>query len=320
MAMCRYLVADGRHCSEEAGEHDLCRWHDPHGQHQDPHTARELEHYVHQGGLCHGLQLARANLAGLNLVKKGAPQGFLLEQCNLYRANLQGAHLYGLRMKGGSLMKADLSDANLHCATLDDVNLLGIRWHNTRLDNLDTGKRLMQDRKGRCERDPAQARIWFKEAEETYRDLRKASEAQGIFTMSGRYIQQELTMRRLQLPFWSGRRFTSWIVDLFCGYGEAPMRVVLFSLLLIFICSLFYFFFGLSFNGNHLVYRPGAPFEQNAIFLLECLYYSVVTFTTLGYGDFTPVGLSRIFAAFEAFTGSFTLALFVVVFVKKMTR
>ena len=48
--------------------------------------------------------------------------------------------------------------------------------------------------------------------------------------------------------------------------------------------------------------------------------YSVVTFTTLGYGDFTPVGLSRIFAAFEAFTGSFTLALFVVVFVKKMTR
>lgn len=217
-------------------------------------------------------------------------------------------------------MKADLSDANLHCATLDDVNLLGIRWHNTRLDNLDTGKRLMQERRGRKERDPAQARIWFKEAEETYRDLRKASEAQGIFTMSGRYIQQELTMRRLQLPFWSGRRFTSWIVDLFCGYGEAPMRVVLFSLLLIFICSLFYFFFGLNFNGNHLVYRPGAPFEQNAIFLLECLYYSVVTFTTLGYGDFTPVGLSRIFAAFEAFTGSFTLALFVVVFVKKMTR
>ncbi|MDN6869875.1 potassium channel family protein, partial [Aeromonas caviae] len=76
----------------------------------------------------------------------------------------------------------------------------------------------------------------------------------------------------------------------------------------------------LNFAGTHLIYRPDAPLEQNAIFLMECLYYSVVTFTTLGYGDFTPVGLSRIFAAFEAFTGSFTLALFVVVFVKKMTR
>ncbi|MXV29317.1 pentapeptide repeat-containing protein [Aeromonas veronii] len=320
MAMCRYLVADGRHCTEEAGEHDLCHWHDPHHTHQEAHTAEALEQYVRAGGLCHGLQLSRANLAGLNLVNKESDQGFLLEQCNLYRANLRGGHLYGLRMKGGSLMKADLSDANLQCATLDDVNLLGIRWHNTRLDNMQTGKRVMQDRKGRRERAPKQARIWFKEAEETYRDLRKASEAQGIFTMSGNYIQQELTMRRLQLPFWSTQRFTSWVVDLFCGYGEAPMRVVLFSLLLIFICSIFYFFCGLHFQGEHLIYQPGAPLEQNAIFLLECLYYSVVTFTTLGYGDFTPVGLSRIFAAFEAFTGSFTLALFVVVFVKKMTR
>ena len=320
MAMCRYLVADGRHCSEEAGEHDLCHWHDPHHTHQEARSAEALEQYVRAGGLCHGLQLSRANLAGLNLVNKESDQGFLLEQCNLYRANLRGGHLYGLRMKGGSLMKADLSDANLQCATLDDVNLLGIRWHNTRLDNMQTGKRVMQDRKGRRERDPKQARIWFKEAEETYRDLRKASEAQGIFTMSGNCIQQELTMRRLQLPFWSTQRFTSWVVDLFCGYGEAPMRVVLFSLLLIFICSIFYFFCGLHFQGEHLIYQPGAPLEQNAIFLLECLYYSVVTFTTLGYGDFTPVGLSRIFAAFEAFTGSFTLALFVVVFVRKMTR
>ncbi len=293
MAMCRYLVADGRHCTEEAGDHDLCRWHDPAAAHNTPDTAEALERYVRQGGLCHGLQLARAELADLNLVNRQGPEGFLLEQCNLYRANLRGAHLYGIRIKGGSLMKADLSEANLHCATLDDVNLLGIRWKNTRLDNLETGKRLMQDRKGRRERDPAQARVWFKEAEETYRDLRKASEAQGIFTMSGRYIQQELTMRRLQMPFWSYRRFASWIVDLFCG---------------------------LNFAGTHLIYRPDAPLEQNAIFLMECLYYSVVTFTTLGYGDFTPVGLSRIFAAFEAFTGSFTLALFVVVFVKKMTR
>lgn len=90
MAICRYLVADGRHCNEEAGEHDLCHWHDPHTNKQDPHTAEALEQYVRAGGLCHGLQLARANLAGLNLVNKGSKQGFLLEQCNLYRANLRG--------------------------------------------------------------------------------------------------------------------------------------------------------------------------------------------------------------------------------------
>ncbi|MGK0441311.1 MAG: voltage-gated potassium channel Kch [Pseudohongiellaceae bacterium] len=51
------------------------------------------------------------------------------------------------------------------------------------------------------------------------------------------------------------------------------------------------------------------------------MYFSVVTFTTLGYGDLTPSsGVSRALAAIEAFAGSFTIALFVVVFVKKMTR
>jgi voltage-gated potassium channel Kch len=50
------------------------------------------------------------------------------------------------------------------------------------------------------------------------------------------------------------------------------------------------------------------------------LYFSVVTFTTLGYGDISPVGVARFIAACEAFLGSFTMALFVVVFVKKMTR
>ena len=44
---------------------------------------------------------------------------------------------------------------------------------------------------------------------------------------------------------------------------------------------------------------------------LNCLYFSVVTFTTLGYGDFQPVvGLSRFFVSIEAIIGAFTMALF----------
>lgn len=53
---------------------------------------------------------------------------------------------------------------------------------------------------------------------------------------------------------------------------------------------------------------------------LDALYFSVVTFTTLGYGDFAPVGPSRIIASAEAIIGSFTIALFVVVFVRRMAR
>jgi hypothetical protein len=73
-------------------------------------------------------------------------------------------------------------------------------------------------------------------------------------------------------------------------------------------------------GGELLQFNPADNFWHQLKLFGTCLYYSVVTFTTLGYGDITPIGWSRLFAAFEAFTGSFTIALFVVVFVKKMTR
>ena len=54
---------------------------------------------------------------------------------------------------------------------------------------------------------------------------------------------------------------------------------------------------------------------------LNCLYYSVVTFTTLGYGEITPATLfTRHLASTHAFGGAFMMAMFVAVFGKKMTR
>jgi len=127
-------------------------------------------------------------------------------------------------------------------------------------------------------------------------------------------------MRRMQMPKYSVKRATSKVVDLFCGYGEAPLRIVGISMLLILVCAILYTFTGLNYQGEFFIYSSNQSLSENFSFFLSSLYYSVVTFTTLGYGDFTPVGISRAIAAIEAFTGSFTIALFVVVFVKKMTR
>lgn len=40
------------------------------------------------------------------------------------------------------------------------------------------------------------------------------------------------------MPRWSLKRGISKVVDLFCGYGEEPFRLVMFSLLLIFLAVL----------------------------------------------------------------------------------
>jgi len=59
--------------------------------------------------------------------------------------------------------------------------------------------------------------------------------------------------------------------------------------------------------------------SYNADFL-ECLYFSFATFTTVGYGDYAPSQAFQLVATAEAFFGAFMIALFVLVFGRKMLR
>ncbi len=270
-----------------------------------------------------GFQLKNAELADIDLVNHDSHVGFTLRDADLYRANLHSAHLFALDLRGSSLMKADLRQANLHCADLRDCNLLGIRLDGARLDNVIWDRQLLQERQGRelLRRGQVTAALeHFQEAEETYRNLRLHLEQAGLFEQAGQFFHREMVMRRLRMPRYSGKRLLSWVVDLFSGYGEKPLNVVLFSLVLIGFCGLLYFLVGVRQGDLALGLAAERGLAANLMDLLDCLYFSMVTFTTLGYGDITPHGLARPIAAFEAFTGSFTMALFVVVFVKKMTR
>lgn len=320
---CRYINHLGDRCDTHPHSSHYCYWHDPEITKSSPDTAQKLEEHARAGGMLHGIFLKNANLENLNLVKRGSKRGFDLTGADLYRANLSGAHLFNIILIRASLMKADLSNANLHCAHLEECNLLGVKLNDTKIEHIKIGKTLIQENSAKVLEEQGEhekAKDFYEQAEEIYRNLRKTSEHQGLFILSGPYLRKELTMRRFQETPYSMNRFSSKVVDLFCGYGEDPLRVVIFSWALILFSSFFYYIFGLRFAGEFQVFSMNQTLEQNVIFFFECLYYSVVTFTTLGYGDFIPVGFSRVIAALEAFTGSFTIALFVVVFVKKMTR
>ncbi|MGL4473628.1 MAG: pentapeptide repeat-containing protein [Shewanella sp.] len=320
---CCYKEDIGHECHAPALASGLCFWHDAKQVKDGPDIVHQLEEHARSGGMLRGIHLRHAQLKGIDLVHHHSKTGYDMSHADLYRANLHGAHLFNLNLEHANVMKADLRDANLHLTRLHQANLLGAKWTGAKIENVHIGPHIIQEQQAyRAETVGEQeiAQDYFEQAEEIYRDLRRAAEHEGLFSMAGEYIQKELVMRRMQMPKYSKRRMISKLIDIFCGYGEAPLRVIFFSMALILGCACVYFFTGLMFGGQLHVATDTMQWGEYLSLFLNCVYYSVVTFTTLGYGDFTPIGYSKAVAAFEAFTGSFTIALFVVVFVNKMTR
>jgi hypothetical protein len=142
----------------------------------------------------------------------------------------------------------------------------------------------------------------------------------GHANAAGRFFQSQMVMRRMQLPLWSQRRLWSKMADLICGYGEVPGRVFAFASMVILLSAAVYLFGGIAGLHGPIAVDPEASLLDNFLTFLTCVYFSVVTFTTVGYGDIHPEGWVRACAVLEAFTGAFSISLFVVVFVKRMTR
>jgi len=133
------------------------------------------------------------------------------------------------------------------------------------------------------------------------------------------------------------KNFKNWIVsgfwNMIYGYGEKPCNVVLTALVIIFFFALSFSLIGL---GNpEIIELKGTAIHQNSGNIIDLaskgflknnvtrnfpdsLYFSLITFTTLGYGDFRPLeGWGRILAGSEAFIGAFMMALFVYTFARR---
>jgi len=264
--------------------------------------------------------LSQTNLENINLVNSGHHEGYKLHDCDFYKANLSHSHCFKVDFSGSSLMKANFKGANLHFANFQNCNLLGTNFEHARLENVIWDKEIIQEREANLSENEDEKIDLYQQSEEIYRNLRRTCESDGLFETAGKFFQKEMQMRRKQMPLFSSKRFISKLVEFSCGYGERPLRIVILSALVILMFSCVFFITGLNYAGEMIQISLNATISQNILDFSNALYFSVVTFTTLGYGDVLPVGISKLFAGIEALMGGFILALFVVVFVKKMTR
>ncbi len=320
---CEYTYSTGGLCPGQAGKSGLCFWHDTEIIKDGENIKRYLEQWLKSGKSAEGFSLRNANLENISLSKTGSEKGYNLSNCDFSRANLKGAHFYNVDFKDSSFLKADLSGANLNCSNLDGVNILAANLANAKMEHISWGKYAAQETLARKELkkgNHSKARDLFIEAEETYRNLKQLFTFRGQFGHASQFYYKEKVMRRHTMPTFSQKRIFSKLEDLICGYGSKSQRVILCSLVIILGAAFLYFSFGINDNGGKLICDSNLSLGQNLSNFANCLYFSVVTFTTLGYGDISPTGWARLIAATEAFIGGFSMALFVVVFSKKMTR
>lgn len=325
MQQCQYVTPDEVQCLDDAQDgKDVCVWHDADVQKVGAEWGPLLEQLVRDGQSLAGFELAHAQLDGINLTVPDHPAGPDLRGANLTRASLKGARLYRADFSGATLLKADLSGANLNAAHFEDADLLGASLIGANLEDTHWGAALRQDREAEralARGDTATALQNFREAEEIYRDLRMVAEAQGRHRRSGEFFYREMLMRHHRLPQRGRERLLSRIAHVLYGYGERPSHFVACALIYNLIFAGLFFVFGILDNGVVEKFDPAQGWAYNLEAFGDALYFSVSTFTTVGYGDVVaPDGLTRALAGFEALSGAFIMALFVVMFVRKLSR
>ncbi len=110
--------------------------------------------------------------------------------------------------------------------------------------------------------------------------------------------------------------FKDLLLDKAGLYATAPIRV-LWSMLISYI------FFSLILTLTTLIEIGGLSGVENqnlSTIISDSFYFSIITYLTVGYGDFCPLGINRWIAGIEGFVGVFLMAYFTVAFVRKILR
>jgi hypothetical protein len=110
------------------------------------------------------------------------------------------------------------------------------------------------------------------------------------------------------------------------NHGESLTRLLSVWSLVILACGFLYpFVGGVGSDSTGEVYQITSPFElltvDGWVTMLQSLYFSVITFSTIGYGDLYPIGPgSKLLVGFESLIGALLVALFVFVLGRQVAR
>ncbi len=249
-------------------------------------SAANLDGAVLDGAHCKRAGFGGASLVGASLFQTD------LEEASFTQANLKDANLHCVNLSHGRFREANLSGADLSEADLRYADLSLSQVKNTNFSNADLRhSRLRMMRQ-------------FKKANWIGVDIRDINFA-GAYLMRREIIDQNFIKEFRSYNWLSKILYYPWLWTCDCGRSMFRWCCCIGMLLLLF--SYLYTFVGIDYGDYQTALSP--------------LYFSVVTMTTLGYGDVLPKTLGgQIMTMVEVSTGYIMLGGLLSIFANKLAR
>ena len=247
--------------------------------------------------------LTNVNLSGANL-QNAIIIGANLTNANLTGADLTGAHLEGACLEGTTFIRANLSNVylggtyfeigNFHRSFLSEADIIRAKHYWANVSN---------------QRSTENANHF-----ETVK-YRKLGKCRGIKIKncygSPRFIRDALDNDFVE-EFRERKRIIYYLWYLTCDCGRSIWRWLLWSIFLALYFGCNFFFMG----ADNFSIKEQLPSD-----FITFIYYSVVTFTTLGFGDITPISrIGEIWVMAEVIIGYIMLGGLISIFAAKLAR
>lgn len=254
---------------------------------------------------CHDFHTGRAklmnydlrdhSLANINL-QKALLQGTCFKDKSLIGANFFGADLHVADFRGANLYYADFREADLLKADFRGAELVYTNFENSNVTEVKFNSK---------------GKYHGIRVETSYGSPRFKR-----FAKDQAWLEEFIATRNTKFE-----KFWAFIWRATSGYGRDIWRWIIVSALLALVFAVIYY-------SMYLNMSP-APFKINnlpssgsdPLTFLSILYYSVVTFTTLGFGDIVPTHpIAAIFVMVEVIIGYVMLGGLISIFATLLAR
>ncbi len=244
-----------------------------------------------QGAILDGVKAQRAGFGHADLRNASLFQADL-QEATLTHANLEGANLHCINLDHSRLREADLSRADLTEAVLTHADLSLSRVYKTNFSNADLRQARLRMMRS------------YKKANWIGVDIRNINFA-GAYLMRREIIDQNFIKEFRSYNLLSKILYYPWMLTCDCGRSMFRWCCCIGILLLLF--AELYAFVDIDYGRYETLLSP--------------FYFSVVTMTTLGFGDAVPKTLGgQIVTILEVSTGYIMLGGLLSIFSNKLAR